>query len=171
MIAIRREHIGDEEQIRIVNTRAFGRTAEADVVDTLRESCPESLSLVAMREGQVVGHILFTPAVVESGGQVGQGMGLGPLAVLPEFQRQGIGSDLVQAGVTEMKVARHPFVLLVGHPGYYPRFGFVRAPRYGIVSEYANVPDEAFMILVLDEVAMEGMSGVAKFRSEFAAAV
>jgi putative acetyltransferase len=170
LVTIRREDVDDAEQVRVVNTRAFGRTVEADVVDTLRGSCPEGVSLVAVCEGQIVGHILFTPAVVESGGQVVHGMALAPLAVLPEFQRQGVGSELIQAGVAQMKAAGHPFIHVVGHPGYYPRFGFVRASRYGIVCEFAGVPDEASMFLILDDIAMEGKAGVARYRPEWAAA-
>ena len=92
------------------------------------------------------------------------------MAVLPEFQRRGIGSKLIRAGLDEMRKARQPFVLVLGHPEYYPRFGFVRASRYGIISEYEGVPDEAFMILVLDEAMLEGVTGIGKYRPEFAAA-
>ncbi len=70
-----------------------------------------------------------------------------------------------------MRESRQPFVIVLGHPEYYPRFGFVRASAYGIVSQYDNVPDEAFMILVMDDIALEGVSGVGKYRSEFDAAM
>lgn len=171
MIIVRREQAGDEEQIRAVNTRAFQQTAEANIIDALRSACPEGVSLVAVDAGTIVGHILFTPAVIESKSRTVEGMGLAPLAVLPEFQRRGIGSRLIHAGLDEMRKARQPFVLVLGHPEYYPRFGFVRASRYGIISEYEGVPDEAFMILVLDEAILEGVTGIGKYRPEFAAAV
>jgi len=171
MITIRKEQPGDAEQVRIVNTRAFERAAEAEIVDTLRRACPEGVSFVAVYRNKIVGHILFTPAVVASKEQEIKGMGLAPLAVLPEFQRQGIGSQLIQAGLDEMHRAEQPFVIVLGHPEYYPRFGFVRASRYGIVSEYEGVPDEAFMILVFDAAALAGVSGVGKYRPEFAVAV
>lgn len=170
-IIIRREQRGDEEQIRLVNISAFGQPAEADIVDTLRKTCPEGVSLVAKYENRIVGHILFTPVVIETQGKKIWGMGLAPMAVLPELQREGIGSELVWAGLEEMRKARHPFVIVLGHPDYYPRFGFVPASRYGIVSQYENVPDEAFMILILDEVACKGASGVARYRPEFDTAV
>jgi predicted N-acetyltransferase YhbS len=99
MITIRKEQRGDEEQIRLVNTCAFGQPAEADVVDTLRKACPEGVSLVAVCEDKIVGHILFTPAVIEAKEKEIRGMGLAPMSVQPEFQRQGIGSKLVQAGL------------------------------------------------------------------------
>lgn len=171
MITIRPEQAGDADQIRLVNTRAFGQPAEADVVDTLRQTCPEGLSLVALWQEQIVGHILFTPAVIEAEAKSVHGLGLAPLAVLPEFQRQGIGSKLVEAGLAEIRKTQPPFVIVLGHPEYYPRFGFIPASRYGIVSDYADVPDEAFMILVLDEAALAGVSGVAKYRPEFNAAM
>ena len=171
MITIRKEQRGDEEQIRLVNTCAFGQPAEADVVDTLRKACPEGISLVAVCEDKIVGHILFTPAVIEAKEKEIGGMGLAPMSVQPEFQRQGIGAKLVQAGLDEMRKAQQPFVIVLGHPEYYPRFGFARASRYGIVSQYDNVPDEAFMILVLDRVALKGASGIGKYRAEFDAAM
>ena len=171
MITVRREQAGDEAQIRMVNMRAFGQTAEADIVDTLRKSCPAAVSLVAVYEDNIVGHILFTPAVIEGQDCRVQGMGLAPMAVLPEFQRQGIGSRLVKAGLQEMRSAHQPYVIVLGHPDYYPRFGFLRASQHGIVSEYQGVPDEAFMILILNETALKGISGVAKYRPEFSTAV
>ena len=171
MATIRRERPGDEEHIRLVNTRAFGQSAEADIVDTLRRTCPECVSFVALQDEEIVGHILFTPAEIVSAKGSFNGMGLAPMSVLPELQRQGIGSALVRAGIEEMRRAAHPFVIVLGHPAYYPRFGFVPALRRGISSEYEGVPDEAFMILVLDESALAGVAGTAKYRPEFAAAV
>ena len=171
MPTIRREQPGDEAQIYDVNLRAFGRVAEPEVVDMLRKSCPEGVSLVAEEGGRIVGHILFTPAVIEGDGCRVTGAGLAPLAVVPEYQRQGVGSALVEVGLEEMKRAGQPFVVLVGHPGYYPRFGFVRASQYGIRPEYEEVPDEAFMIIVFDEGKLQGVTGVAHERPEFAAAM
>lgn len=171
MITIRKEQSGDEGQIRLVNTHAFGQTAEADIVDTLRRTCPEGVSLVALHDGNIVGHILFTPALIESVHEVVHGMGLAPMSVLPKFQRTGIGSALVRTGIEEMRRAAHPFIIVLGHPAYYPRFGFVPASRRGTASDYDGVPDEAFMILVLDESALAGVAGTAKYRPEFAAAV
>jgi putative acetyltransferase len=171
MITIRKEQDGDEEQIRLVNTRAFGENVEAGIVDTLRRTCPEGFSLVALHDGKIAGHILFTPTAIVSGEKNLHGMGLAPMSVLPELQRQGIGSALVRAGIEEMRRAAQPFVIVLGHPAYYPRFGFVPASHHEITSEYDGVPDEGFMILVLDEFAMAGVTGTAKYRAEFAAAV
>jgi len=171
MPTIRNEQPGDAAQIYDVNLRAFGRVAEPEVVDILRKACPEGVSLVAEEGGRIVGHILFTPAVIEGDGCSVIGAGLVPLAVVPEYQGQGIGSALVAAGLEEMKRAGQPFVVLVGHPGYYPRFGFVRASQYGIRPEYEEVPDEAFMIIVFDEGKLQGITGVAHERPGFAAAM
>jgi putative acetyltransferase len=168
---VRRERQGDEPQIYEVNYQAFGRKEEAEVVNVLRHSCPEGVSLVAEEEGRIVGHILFTPTIIEDEEKSLVGTGLGPVAVLPQHQGRGIGSALVRAGLDEMRMAGQPFVVVVGHPGYYPRFGFERASKYGIRCEYSKVPDEAFMIVVFDETRMHGVKGVAKERPEFAAAM
>jgi putative acetyltransferase len=95
-------------------------------------------------------------------------LGLAPIAVFPEFQRQGIGKALTEAGIDKIRASGEPFVIALGHPGYYPRFGFISASRLGIRYECDGVPDEAFMILVLNNDALEGISGVAKYRPEFA---
>jgi putative acetyltransferase len=171
MVIIRKEQLGDEQQIRTVNQRAFGRVEEADLVDQLRQTCTDSISMVAVSKDQMVGHILFTPVVVESKGRIITGMGLAPMAVLPELQRQGIGSQLVKAGLELIEKAKYPFVIVLGHPAYYPRFGFVPASRYKIGCGYENVTDEAFMILVLSRETLDGVSGVAKYRPEFAAVI
>lgn len=171
MITIREEKPGDAEQIRIVLQQAFGRAEEAELVDKLRQSCPNGLSLVGIDKEHVIGHILFTPVVIEWKGRIIPGMGLAPMAVLPELQRQQIGSKLVKAGLELIEKAKYFFVMVQRHPAYYPRFGFVPASRYAIISEYENVPDVAFMILVLHPSALEGISGVVKYRPEFAAAI
>jgi len=94
------------------------------------------------------------------------GAGLGPMAVLPEYQRQGIGSKLIEAGNRQLKEDGCPFIVVVGHAEYYPRFGFRPARAQGITCEW-EVPDDVFMLLVLDPVKMQGVSGLAKYRNEF----
>jgi len=94
-------------------------------------------------------------------------MGLAPMAVLPDHQREGIGSELVRTGIERLRNVGCPFVIVLGHPEYYPRFGFEVASHHGIRGEW-DVPDEAFMILVLDESEMQGVSGLVKYRPEFA---
>ncbi len=168
MVAIRPEEPEDAAQVRAVNELAFGQPAEADLVERLRRACSDSLSLVAEEGGVVVGHILFTPVVVENegGGHV-VGMGLAPMAVLPARQRQGIGSELVRRGLGVLREHGCPFVVVVGHPEYYPRFGFEPGSKHGLACQWQEVPDAAFMVLVLDASAMEGVAGVARYRQEF----
>jgi putative acetyltransferase len=166
MMTIRAETPEDAVQVRRINELAFGQPAEADLVDRLRQACADSLSLVAEDEG-VVGHILFTPVVIESGERRVIGMGLAPMAVLPDRQRQGIGSRLVTRGLDLLRDRRCPFVVVVGHPEYYPRFGFAPASRLGLASQWEGIPDEAFLAIILDPGAMAGVSGVARYRDEF----
>jgi putative acetyltransferase len=118
-------------------------------------------------EDDVVGHILFSPVAIEGAGQRVLGMGLAPMAVLPDRQRQGIGSHLVRRGLDILRERGCPFVVVVGHPGYYPRYGFEPARAHGLASQWEGVPDTAFMVLVLDERAMARVSGVAIYRDEF----
>jgi putative acetyltransferase len=167
MIHIREERPEDAFAVRLVNEKAFGQTQEANIVEKLRQSCDDLLSLVAVMTGHVVGHVLFSPATIESNGGLIQGMALAPMAVLPAYQRQGIGSRLVQEGIKILRSSSCPFVIVLGHPDYYPRFGFEVASKYNIMSQWQGVPEKAFMILILDRVIMEGISGVARYRSEF----
>jgi len=138
-VEIREEERGDRAVIRRINEAAFGRRDEADIVDKLRQSCTSLLSLVAIVEDLPVGHILFSPVTIENQapgfdgtGAPIQGMGLGPMAVLPEYQGAGIGSKLVREGLKRLRAASTPFVIVLGHPAYYPRFGFEPASRHGI---------------------------------------
>jgi putative acetyltransferase len=166
VITIRPERPEDSSGIRQVNEMAFGQSTEADLVERLRQGCTDSLSLVAEDES-VVGHILFTSVVIESEERRVLGMGLAPMAVLPDRQRQGIGSQLVRRGLDILRERGCPFIVVVGHPEFYPRFGFEPASMRGLASQWEGVPDAAFMVLVLDRDGMAGVSGVAKYREEF----
>jgi len=163
---IRPEKPEDLPLIRHVNELAFGQPAEADLVEKLRDACSDALSLVA-EDSAIVGHILFSPVVVAAMERRVVGMGLAPLAVRPDRQRQGIGSQLVRRGLDILRARGCPFVVVVGHPEYYPRFGFEPASKRGLVSQWEGIPDAAFMVLVLDAHALAGASGVAKYRDEF----
>ena len=167
MITIRPEQPDDIAAVRAINEAAFGDTAEATIVDSLRDACADAVSLVAVEDDRILGHIFFTPAYVIGGHGSTQGMGLAPMAVLPERQRKGIGSMLVQAGIGAARERECPFIIVVGHPEYYPRFGFVPASHHGLTCQWDGVPDEAFMVLILDEPAMAGACGTARYRDEF----
>ena len=162
MIEIREERPGDAAAIREVNRLAFGQEQEGHLIDTLRTNGAVTVSLVATLEDRVVGHILYSPVTLNEI----EGAGLGPVAVSPAQQRQGIGSKLVEAGNQQLKAAGCPFIIVVGHPNFYPRFGFNPASAAGITSEW-ELRDEVFMVLVLDQKQMAGVSGQAKYRPEF----
>jgi putative acetyltransferase len=162
---IREERPADIAAIRDVNRRAFGQDQEANIVDALRTNGAALLSLVATIDEEVVGHIMYSAATVEA---AWKGAALGPMAVLPEYQRQGIGSRLVEEGNGKLKAAGCPFIIVVGHPEFYPRFGFEPASAYGITCEW-DLPADVFMIATLDPTSTKGMAGLAKFRPEFSA--
>ena len=162
-IEIREECHDDIAAVRDLNRQAFGQDQESNIVDVLRANEAALLSLVATVDDRVVGHIMYSPAVV---GDNITGAALGPMAVLPEYQRQRIGSKLIKAGNRKLKDAGCPFIVVVGHADYYPRFGFRPASKYRIKCEW-DVPDNAFMLLVLDQAKMESVSGLAKYRHEF----
>jgi putative acetyltransferase len=164
MTTIRHETPNDIQQIHLINERAFEQPNEADLVDALRDNNAVTLSLVAELDGDVVGHILFSPMVVDD--CAANVVGLGPMAVLPEHQRGGIGSQLVRQGLEECRSLGVDAVIVLGHPWYYPLFGFVPASRYGIQSTF-DVPDTVFMAVELNPGALDQCSGVARYRPEF----
>lgn len=162
MIEIREERPADVAAVREVNERAFGQDLEARIVDALRMNGAVTLSLVATLNDRVIGHILYSPIAVGDA----MGASLGPMAVLPEHQREGIGRRLIEEGRRRLEARGCPFVIVLGHETYYPRFGFIRASEHGITCEW-DVPDEAFMIQVLDDSRMGGVAGKARYREEF----
>ena len=166
MLRIRLETPEDGVAIRRVNEEAFGHSSEANLVEKLRSRQAFTISLVAADEDRVVGHILFSPVTTESGSTTFAALGLGPMAVLPSCQRQGIGSQLIRTGLQECKRLGHKVIVVLGHPDYYPRFGFVRASPYNIKWEH-DVPDEAFMILELQRGALPGRHGTVRYQPEF----
>jgi putative acetyltransferase len=166
MITIRAETIDDQSAVRSLNELAFGQPDEAKLVDALRKSVSIYISLVAVKDGEIVGHILFTPVTIESDVSSFTALGLGPMAVHPAHQRQGIGSELVRHGLEECRRIGHSIIVLVGHPEYYPRFGFVPGKLRDLTCEF-EVPDEAFMVLELETGALLGRSGLVKYHPEF----
>jgi HAD superfamily hydrolase (TIGR01509 family) len=164
-IDIRQETPQDIPGIRMVEQRAFQRTAEADLVDLCRQRGKVILSLVAMRAGGVSGHILFTPVTLEPRQDTLRGLGLGPIAVLPECQRTGIGSRLMCAGLELCRRQGYDFIVVLGDPLYYARFGFKPARGFGLSSDYGD--GDEFQVMELRPGGLEGASGRIKYLPEF----
>ena len=171
MVTIRKEQPSDIPAVHAINEEAFGQPTEADIVDAIRAACPDALSLVALTGEEPVGHIFFSPVTIQSEKGGVTGMGLAPMAVLPAHQRQGIGSRLVHTGLDTLRRDGCPFVIVLGHPAYYPRFGFAPASTQHIGCQWEGVPDNAFLALILDTSRMEAVSGVARYRDEFDQAI
>jgi putative acetyltransferase len=125
-----------------------------------------TISLVAVQDDKIVGHIAFSPVRVEAENSSSEAIALAPMAVLPAYQRKGIGSQLVRSGLEECRHLGHEIVVVVGHPDYYPRFGFVPAKTKGLQCEF-EVPDEAWMVLELRAGALAGRRGTVRFQPEF----
>jgi putative acetyltransferase len=162
---VRSEGPADAKAVRAVNESAFGSTLEADIVEAMRKHEVYTISLVADLDGSVLGHILFSPVRL-SGHMELHLMGLGPMSVLPNHQRNGIGSALVREGLDRCKDMGSDAVVVLGHAEYYPRFGFVPASRYGIRCEY-DVPDEVFMLLELRPRSLGGATGKVTYNEAF----
>lgn len=145
---------------------AFDSMAEAELVDALRERAQPVVSLVAEGEKSIVGHIMFSPVVL-IGHAALKIMGLAPMAVAPNHQRKGIGSALVRAGLEECDALGFGAVVVLGHPTYYPRFGFVPTTRWNIGCEY-EAPPEAFMAIELQAGYLDGKSGTIRYHPAFA---
>jgi putative acetyltransferase len=155
----------DPAGISDVNREAFCRPNEAALVDALRTTT-SCISLVASSGTAVVGHILFTPVAVVGPSVHARVAGLGPMAMRPQWQRRGIGSQLVRNGLEACRRAGYEVVVVLGHPEYYPRFGFVPASRLGLRCEF-DAPDEAFMAQELRPGALGAGGGLVKYASEF----
>jgi putative acetyltransferase len=160
VITVRDEQPADLAAIRAVNDAAFDQPLEGRIVDALRAHGAVRLSLVAEVDGQVVGHILFSPVTSAQA----EGLGLGPMAVTPAQQRRGVGGALIDAALVRLRAAGCPFVVVLGH--HDSRFGFVPASRHGLRCEW-DVPDDAFMVHVLDPAATAAVSGLLRYRPEF----
>lgn len=162
---VRAERLEDRADVRRVNAMAFGRPDEADLVDRLRDRCPGYLGLVALEGDQVIGHIAFSP--IDLGGASSRALvGLAPMAVHPEHQQRGVGTALVSDGLEAARDTGADAVFVLGHPGYYPRFGFeVVGPA--IENEYGG-PPEAFMVVELTSGVLEGVSGTVRYHPAFA---
>lgn len=161
-LTIRPQNRGaDIAAIADINAQVFDGGTPA--FHRLRQSPdPDLVSLVAERDGEVLGHVFFSPVTIDSTPPVA-GMGLGELAVRQHCQRQGIGAALTRAGLEALGARSCPFVIVVGVPAYYPRLGFEPGAKHGLRCQW-QVPPESFMVYVLDPAAMAGVTGVARYR-------
>lgn len=167
MIVVKPEQSTDASAIFQIHQQAFGRLAEAELVAALCQQVPAAISLVAWQNNQAVGHILFTPVTLEPTLPAVKAMGLAPLAVLPARQRQGIGSQLIVAGLAACRVQGYNAVIVIGHPAYYPRFGFVPAGEKGWRCEFP-VPPEAFMVCELGSQPLDAITAMVRYHPAFA---
>ncbi|MBK9260615.1 MAG: N-acetyltransferase [Polyangiaceae bacterium] len=165
-IFVRPEDARDIAAIREVNERAFERADEARLVDALRKANAMTASLVAEVDGRIVGHVLFSPVHIDRGGERDMAVGLGPMAVVPEAQRRGIGTALVHAGIERMREAGHGAIVVLGHPSYYPRLGFAPARHFGLRWEVPG-HDDAFFAMELRAGFLGARVGVVRYRAEF----
>lgn len=166
-VAIRPETGQDQKAIWSVNQAAFGGDAEANLVDALRDGGFAEVSLVAEVDGEIVGHILFSRvAIVTNVGTV-DALSLAPMAVLPSHQRQGIGNRLVEAGLEACREAGHRIVVVLGHPEFYPRFGFSAELARPLESPFGG--GEAWMALELLPGSLAGVEGQVQFSVPFRA--
>jgi putative acetyltransferase len=166
MIEIRKEGMEDHDAIRRVNELAFEGEIEAGIVEALRNTDEFIISMVAIHDEIVVGHIFFSPVSIENREGSIMAMGLGPMSVLPDHQRQGIGSKLVEKGLEACKEKGYPLVVVLGHPEFYPRFGFIPSKPIGIECEW-DVPEEVFMVVELEQGALDRIQGTVKYHEAF----
>jgi putative acetyltransferase len=164
-VSIRLEAPDDYVGVYAVNAAAFETPAEANLVEVLRHEANPFVSLVAEVSGEIVGHIMFSPVVL-SGHDDLKIMGLGPMAVMPQKQGQGIGSALIKMGLEKCKDLGYGAAVVLGHKGYYPRFGFIPSNRYGIGCEY-EVPAEVFMVIELVPGYLQRANGIIRYHSAF----
>lgn len=162
---IRAEQDRDLDAISSVNTAAFPSDAEAVLVKALRKEANPIISLVAELDDSVVGHIMFSPVSLSNHADIDI-MGLAPMAVNPAQQGSGIGSALVRAGLEQCIALGYSAAVVLGHPTYYPRFGFCPSSRFNIDSEY-EVAEELFMAIELSAESLSGKTGRVKYHPAF----
>lgn len=163
---VRPESAADIPAVFAVHAAAFPTDAEARLVNRLRARGDAYLGFVAVDGGEVVGHVAFSPVTVVEPDSPARGLGLAPIGVLPAHQRRGIGGALIRDSIGVIRAAGWPFVVLLGHPEYYPRFGFRKAGEVGLRDEYGG--GDAFMVLELTPGGVPAGGGLAKYGPDFA---
>lgn len=165
-LIIREEQERDFDEIYRLNHEAFARSEEAELINELRENNGIIISLVALLSNLIVGHILYTPCKINSHKNKLTGAALGPMAVLPGYQKKGIGRKMVEEGIEIISEAGYPFIAVLGYPEYYSKFGFTPAGKHGLQCQW-DVEDNAFMILPLDSERTDEITGTVNYRPEF----
>ena len=164
MLNIRSQNMtSDLDAICKLNTAAFAEHGESKAFDQFRKDREDILSLIAEEEDELLGHILFSPVTLKTPDGVIKGMGLGQLAVSPQKQNQGIGTQLAQTGIRQLSQTGCPFIIVIGHASYYPRFGFELSSAHNIQCQWEGIPDSTFMVLILDQHRQNSLSGLASF--------
>jgi putative acetyltransferase len=163
-LLIRDEQPTDCDGIRRLHRLAFCREGEVRLVDRLREEGHTRVSLVAVKGWQIAGHVLFSRLLIETASGTALALALAPLAVVPEYQRQGIGSQLVRCGLEVCHLQGHRIVIVLGDPAYYRRFGFRSELAKPLASVFAG---EAFMALELVPGALDGVVGSVAYPAPF----
>jgi len=166
-VIVRAENTDDAEErssIHSIHEAAFGCQDEADLVDRLRTEGLVLVSLVAETQERIVGHILFSRMSIETTGGSVSAAALAPMAVLPEHQRRGIGGQLIRHALDLLRGRGERIVIVVGHPDYYPRFGFSSEKTRSLESPF---PHEAFMAMELSPGALDGVRGKVSYPAAF----
>ena len=163
-VRIRSESKVDRQAIRAVTEAAFGRPEEADLIERLRAERAVLVSLVALMGQRLIGHVLFSRMLIESAHGAVPAVALAPVAVLPEVQRQGVGGALIRGGLERLRARDERIVIVVGHPAYYPRFGFAASAARALVHPF---PPDAFMALELAPGALDNLKGTVNYAKAF----
>jgi putative acetyltransferase len=163
------QYTSDLEAIKAINAAAFAEHGNTQAFDQMRQNRDDIVSLIAEVNGMPVGHVLFSPVSLDTPDESVTGMGLGQLAISPDWQQQGIGTQLATAGINLLRQQQCPFIIVIGHATYYPRFGFERGSRHNIYCQWEGVPDDTFMVLFpnrddsLPDMPTDTLQGTASF--------
>lgn len=173
MLEFRREQDSDKNEVFRINQDAFQRNDEAELVDKLRKNNQfnPSLSFVALMDNKLVGYLLFTPIKINysSNSKSISSLALAPVSILTEYQKQGIGSQLIEYGINQLRSQGFSSIIVLGHEHFYPKFGFVPAKQYHIRASFPLTNENCFMALELEPHAfpLNNEEGIVQYLPEF----